>query len=61
MVIDYRGWGKSDGFVTRIDRVKTADDTRFTETEIEVRIKRTRLAPMKQVEDYRSAISYIQG
>ncbi len=61
MVIDYRGWGNSDGFVSTSDRVKTEDETRFTETVTKVRIKRTRLLPMKQVEDIRSAISYIQG
>lgn len=61
MVIDYRGWGKSDGFVTMKDRVKTVDDDRFTEATTKVQIKRTRLAPLKQVEDIRSAISYIQG
>lgn len=61
MTIDYRGWGESDGFVTMIDRVKTADDQRFTEAETKIRIKRTRLLPMEQVEDIRNAISYIQG
>jgi len=61
LVIDYRGWGNSDGFVTMMDRVKTEDDTRFTEAETKVQIKRTRLAPLKQVEDIRNAISYIQG
>lgn len=61
MVIDYRGWGKSDAFVSTVDRVETTDDTRFTETTTKVKLKRTRLAPMKQVEDIRNAISYIQG
>jgi dienelactone hydrolase len=61
MAIDYRGWGMSDGFVSTVDRVETADDNRFTETTAKVRIKRTRLVPWKQVEDIRNAISYIQG
>src|SRR5262245_52192500 len=36
MVIDYRGWGDSDGFVSMINRVKTTDDTRFTEKETKI-------------------------
>ena len=61
MTIDYRGWGESDGFVTMDDRVKTSDENRRTITSTKVQIKRTRLIPMKQIEDIRSAISYIQG
>jgi dienelactone hydrolase len=68
MVIDYRGWGSSDGFiaqaqptVTKSDPEPTRDDKRLTNTKIEVVLKRTRLIPMKQVEDYRNAISYLQG
>lgn len=61
MVIDYRGWGNSDGFVSMQDRVKTKDDTRFTEATTKVKITRTRLLPMEQVEDIRNAISFIQG
>lgn len=68
MVIDYRGWGSSDGFiapaketVTRGDVGPTRDDKRFTNTKTDVIVKRTRLIPMKQVEDYRNAISYLQG
>ncbi|MEX0978253.1 MAG: CocE/NonD family hydrolase [Pirellulales bacterium] len=61
MCIDYRGWGNSDGFVSMIDRVTTADEQRITELPTKVRITRTRLLPMKQVDDIRSAISYLQG
>lgn len=66
LVIDYRGWGRSDGFVTLadrnlLDRGKNSDDVRFTRTRADVVIKRTRLIPMKQVEDVRNAISYLQG
>jgi len=66
MVIDYRGWGMSDGFPSVIGRDRVGgdwkrDDTRFTETKADVVLKRTRLIPLKQVEDYRNAISYIQG
>lgn len=66
MVIDYRGWGLSDGFasVAGPDRVGGdyhRDDTRFDRTKADVVIKRTRLLPLKQVEDYRNAISYLEG
>lgn len=68
MVIDYRGWGSSDGFisqaeptVSRGEKEPIRDDKRFTTTKTDVVIKRTRLIPMKQVEDYRNAISYLQG
>ena len=61
MLIDYRGWGGSDGFVSSSQPFKTGDETRFTRTKTDVVIKRTRLIPMKQVEDIRSAISYLQG
>ena len=62
MVIDYRGWGHSDGFVTLKERAKDNDDSvRFKRQKTEVLIKRTRLIPLKQVEDVRNAISYLQG
>ena len=61
MVIDYRGWGESPGWVTIIDDTETTDDQRVTETDAKVRVARTRLLPWEQVQDIRSAISYIQG
>jgi uncharacterized protein len=62
MVIDYRGWGYSDGFVTLKELASDNDDKiRFTRKKADVVIKRTRLIPWKQVEDVRSAISYLQG
>jgi dienelactone hydrolase len=68
MVIDYRGWGSSDGFISQAqatvskgDAEPTRDDKRITNTKADVVLKRTRLIPMKQVEDYRNAISYLQG
>ena len=68
MVIDYRGWGSSDGFITQAqptvskgDAEPTRDDKRYTNTKADVILKRTRLVPMKQVEDYRNAISFLQG
>jgi len=61
MVIDYRSWGLSDGFVTLAERVKNDDAVRFTRKKADVVIKRTRLLPLKQVEDVRNAMSYLQG
>jgi len=61
MVIDYRGWGGSDGFITLAQKMKNDDGARFTRTEADVIIKRTRLLPTRQVEDIRNAISYLQG
>jgi dienelactone hydrolase len=68
MVIDYRGWGSSDGFVSQAkstvalgETFPHRDDQRFNRQTIETVIKRTRLAPLKQVEDIRNAISYLQG
>ena len=68
MVIDYRGWGSSDGFISQAqpsvgtgETEPTRDDKRTTNIKSDVVLKRTRLIPMKQVEDYRNAISYLQG
>jgi hypothetical protein len=61
MAIDYRGWGKSGGFVTLAEPVRTDDRLRSTQTTAEVRIRRTRLLPGKQIEDIRNAISWLQG
>ena len=68
MVIDYRGWGSSDGFisqsqstVSRADPEPKRDDNRIANVKADVVLKRTRLIPLKQVEDYRNAISYLQG
>lgn len=68
MVIDYRGWGSSDGFiaqaeptVSRGEKEPVRDDVRYSNGKVETVTKRTRLIPLKQVEDYRNAISYLQG
>ncbi len=61
MVIDYRSFGRSDGFVSMVDRIKTEDAVRHTEQETKVHVTRTRLIPWKQIEDIRNAISYLQG
>jgi dienelactone hydrolase len=67
-VIDYRGWGSSDPFisqakstVTTADPSQALDGKRFIKTKMDVVLTRTRLLPLKMVEDYRNAISYLQG
>ncbi len=61
MVIDYRGWGNSNGFIALAEPVRSDDQKRRIQATADVRVKRTRLLPIKQVEDYRNAISYVQG
>jgi len=72
MAIDYRGWGWSNGFAVQPKLVagpnwsidskwNELDSKRSVQSKADVTIKRTRLIPMKQVEDYRNAISYLQG
>ena len=68
MTIDYRGWGSSDGFISqaqptvrKADPEPIRDDKRYTSSKSDIVSKRTRLIPLKQVEDYRNAISYLQG
>jgi dienelactone hydrolase len=65
MTIDYRGWGFSEGFPELATPVIGGgierDNNRFTYKTTLVRIKRTKLIPQEQQQDYRNAISYIQG
>src|SRR5262245_38122565 len=61
MVIDYRGWGKSGGFLQAVDEVKTDDRLRFSQMTARVRIRRKRLIPREQVLDIRNALYYLQG
>ncbi|MGD2133995.1 MAG: dienelactone hydrolase family protein, partial [Maricaulaceae bacterium] len=66
MTIDYRGWGFSDGYPTVISLVDIGggiarDESRHEVVEAEVWERRTRLLPRDQQDDYRAAISYIQG
>jgi len=61
MVIDYRGWGKSGGFVQTVGEVKTDDRLRFSQMTARVRIRRKRLIPQQQVLDIRNALYYLQG
>jgi dienelactone hydrolase len=61
MAIDYRGWGKSGGFLQTVDSVKTDDRLRFSQMTARVRIRRKRLIPQQQILDIRNALYYLQG
>jgi uncharacterized protein len=61
MVTDYRGWGKSGGFLQTVDAVKTDDRLRFSQMTARVRIRRKRLIPQQQILDIRNALFYLQG
>ena len=61
MAIDYRGWGKSGGFLQYGDQVKTDDRLRFSQMTAKIRIRRKRINPEAQVLDIRNALFYLQG
>ncbi len=61
MVFDYRGWGRSGGFLETVEQVKTDDRLRFSQMTARVRIRRKRLIPQQQVLDIRNALYYLQG
>ncbi len=61
LVIDYRGWGRSGGFLQTVDQVKTDDRLRFSQMTAKVRIRRKRLIPRHQILDIRNALFYLQG
>jgi dienelactone hydrolase len=61
MTIDYRGWGKSGGYIYLAENLRYDDRLRFSQHTTKVRIRRKRLIPQDQVLDIRNAISYLQG
>lgn len=61
MVIDYRGWGRSGGYLETVEVVKTDDRLRFSQMTTRVRIRRQRLLPQHQILDIRNAVYYLQG
>jgi uncharacterized protein len=67
MAIDYRGWGNSEGFARVISPVNLGGGMEKDEKRHEivknatVWIKRTKLDARDQQDDYRNAISFIQG
>jgi dienelactone hydrolase len=61
MAIDYRGWGRSGGYVYLAEPIRVDDRQRFSQHTAKVRIRRRRLAPADQVIDIRNAIAFLQG
>jgi dienelactone hydrolase len=61
MTLDYRGWGRSGGYLTTVDQVKTDDRLRFSQMTAKIRVERKRLLPQQQVIDIRNALYYLQG
>lgn len=61
MIIDYRGWGRSGGYLQTVHAVKTDDRLRFSQMTARVRIRRKRLIPQQQILDIRNALYYLQG
>lgn len=61
MAIDYRGWGRSGGFLYLADPVRWDDRLRFSQHTARVRIRRKRLSPEAQLLDIRNAMSFLQG
>ena len=61
LAIDYRGWGKSGGFIYLADGTRWDDRLRFSQHTAKVRIRRKRLLPEAQVIDIRNAITFLQG
>jgi dienelactone hydrolase len=61
MTFDYRGWGKSGGFLYFGEPVRWDDRLRFSQTTTAMRIRRKRIEPQLQVTDIRNALTYIEG
>jgi dienelactone hydrolase len=61
LTVDYRGWGRSGGFIYLNERVFTDDRQRFSLHTPQLVIRRGRLDPESQVQDIRNAITYLQG
>ncbi|MDZ4762411.1 MAG: alpha/beta fold hydrolase [Alphaproteobacteria bacterium] len=59
--IDYRGWGRSGGFLYLGERVQTYDAMRFSEHTPEMVIRRGRVDPEQQVQDIRNAVTFLQS
>jgi uncharacterized protein len=61
LAMDYRGWGRSGGYLQTVDEVKTDDRLRFSQLTARVRIRRKRLLPQQQILDIRNALYFLQG
>jgi dienelactone hydrolase len=61
MTFDYRGWGKSGGFLYFGEPMRSDDRLRFSQSTSKMLIRRKRLEPSLQLIDIRNAITYLQG
>ena len=61
MAIDYRSYGFSGSEVSLLDVDTTTDERVVWEREARVQLKRTDLNNFHEVDDYRAAISFLQG
>jgi dienelactone hydrolase len=61
LAIDYRGWGRSGGFVYLNERVAVDDRLRFAQHTPDLVIRRGRLDPAHQLQDVRNAITFLQS
>ena len=61
LAIDYRGWGRSGGFLYEVSPIRTDDRLRFSQHTAALRIQRKRLIPEHQIMDIRNAVSWLQG
>jgi dienelactone hydrolase len=61
MAIDYRGWGKSGGFLYLAEPLRWDDRLRFSQHTAKMRIRRKRSTADAQIMDIRNAISFLQG
>jgi dipeptidyl aminopeptidase/acylaminoacyl peptidase len=61
MAIDYESYGFSGSEVSLLEDDKTTDARAVWEKTARVQLKRTDLNNFKEVEDYRAAVSFLQG
>ncbi len=61
LAIDYRTYGYSGGDVLMLEPDMTTDERAVWEKEARIQIKRTNLNNFREAEDFRAAISWLQG
>ncbi len=61
LAVDYRGWGRSGGFIYLNERLDTYDKLRFSDRTPKLIIRRGRLEPELQIQDVRNAITYLDS
>jgi dienelactone hydrolase len=61
MTFDYRGFGKSGGYLYFGEPVRWDDRLRFSQSTTKMRIRRKRVIPQAQVIDIRNALTFLQG